>query len=81
MGEGRLKSRVVAWPARANVTDSQQEDTQKEAPPMADVTLAEAVRICDAAIAKTVELGIKITHSVVDSGTNISVPPTEWTAR
>ena len=38
---------------------------------MADVTLAEAVRICDVAIAKTEELGIKITASVVDSGTNL----------
>ena len=38
---------------------------------MADVTLAEAVRICDTAIAKAQELGIKITASVVDSGTNL----------
>ena len=38
---------------------------------MADVTLAEAVRILDAAIAKAQELDIKITASVVDSGTNL----------
>lgn len=38
---------------------------------MADVTLVEAVQIYDAAIAKTEELGIKITASVVDFGTNL----------
>ena len=38
---------------------------------MADVTLAEAVRICDAAIAKAQELNIRIAASVVDSGTNL----------
>ena len=38
---------------------------------MADVTLAEAIRMCESAIAKARELGIKIAVSVVDSGTNL----------
>jgi uncharacterized protein GlcG (DUF336 family) len=38
---------------------------------MADVTLAEAVRICDAALTKAQELNIRIAASVVDSGTNL----------
>ncbi len=37
---------------------------------MANVTLAEAVKMCDAAIVKAEELGIKIAATVVDSGTN-----------
>ncbi len=36
---------------------------------MADVTLEEAKRACDAAVAKAQELGIKVSVSVVDSGT------------
>ena len=36
---------------------------------MADVTLDEAKRACDAAVAKALELRIKISVSVVDSGT------------
>ena len=38
---------------------------------MANVTLAEATRICDSTIAKAEELGIKISVSVVDAGTNL----------
>lgn len=38
---------------------------------MANVTLAEAVKMCDAAIAKAEELGIKIAAAVVDSGMNL----------
>ena len=38
---------------------------------MANVTLAEATKACDAAVAKAEELGIKIAVSVVDSGTNL----------
>ena len=38
---------------------------------MANVTLAEAVKMCDAAIAKAEELGIKIAATVVDSGMNL----------
>ena len=38
---------------------------------MADVTLAEAKKMCDAAIAKAQELGIKVSATVVDSGTNL----------
>ena len=38
---------------------------------MANVSLDEAVRTCDAAIAKARELDIKIAVSVVDSGTNM----------
>ena len=38
---------------------------------MANVTLAEAVKMCNAAIAKAEELGIKIAAAVVDSGTNL----------
>ena len=38
---------------------------------MANVTLAEGVNICEAAIGKAQELGIKIAVSVVDSGTNL----------
>ena len=38
---------------------------------MAHVTLAEGVRICDAALAQARELGIRIAVSVVDSGTNL----------
>ena len=38
---------------------------------MANVTLAEAIEMCDAAIAKAEELGIKIAATVVDSGMNL----------
>jgi uncharacterized protein GlcG (DUF336 family) len=38
---------------------------------MAALTLADAVKICDEAIAKAKELGIKVAVSVVDSGTNL----------
>ena len=38
---------------------------------MANVTLAEAVKMCNAAIAKAEELGIKIAATVVDSGMNL----------
>ena len=38
---------------------------------MANVTLDEAVRVCDAAIARAGEMGIKVAASVVDSGTNL----------
>ena len=38
---------------------------------MPNVTLEEAVKVCDGAIAKAEELGIKIAVSVVDSGTNL----------
>ncbi len=38
---------------------------------MANVTLAEAVKMCDAAIVKAEELGIKIAATVVDSGMNL----------
>ena len=38
---------------------------------MPDVTLAEAVRLCEGAIAKAEEIGIRIAVSVVDSGTNL----------
>jgi uncharacterized protein GlcG (DUF336 family) len=38
---------------------------------MADVTLAEAVRACEGAIARARELGIRVAVSVVDSGTNL----------
>jgi uncharacterized protein GlcG (DUF336 family) len=38
---------------------------------MADVTLAEATRACDVAIARAEDLGIKIAVAVVDSGTNL----------
>ena len=38
---------------------------------MANITLDEAVRICDTTIAKAEELGIKVAASVVDSGTNL----------
>ncbi len=40
---------------------------------MANVTLAEADRVCDAAIAKAEELGIKVAATVVDGGTNLVV--------
>ena len=38
---------------------------------MATVNLEEAIRICDAAIARADEMGIKISVSVVDSGSNL----------
>ena len=38
---------------------------------MATVTLEEAIKICDAAIARAGEMGIKISVSVVDSGSNL----------
>ena len=38
---------------------------------MANVTLEEGVKLCEDAIAKAKELGIKISVSVVDSGTNL----------
>ena len=38
---------------------------------MANVTLAEAIEMCDAAIVKAEELGIKIAATVVDSGMNL----------
>ena len=38
---------------------------------MATVNLEEAIRICDAAIARAEEIGIKISVSVVDSGSNL----------
>ena len=38
---------------------------------MANVTLAEAIQMCEAAVAKAREMGIKIAVSVVDSGTNL----------
>ena len=38
---------------------------------MAGLTLSNAVRICEEAIAKAQGLGIKVAVSVVDSGTNL----------
>ena len=38
---------------------------------MANVSLEEAVKACEASIAKARELGIKVAVSVVDSGTNL----------
>ena len=38
---------------------------------MANITLAEAVKICDAAIEKARSLGVKIAVSVVDPGANL----------
>ena len=38
---------------------------------MANVTLEEANRICDAALAKATEMGVKVSVSVVDAGTNL----------
>jgi glc operon protein GlcG len=38
---------------------------------MANVTLEEALKACDAAISKAQEMGIKVAVSVVDSGTNL----------
>ena len=38
---------------------------------MAELSLAEAVKACEQAVAKSRELGIKIAVSVVDSGTNL----------
>ena len=38
---------------------------------MANVTLEEANRICDAALAKAAEMGVKVSVSAVDSGTNL----------
>ena len=38
---------------------------------MANVTLEEANRICDAALTKAAEMGVKVSVSVVDSGTNL----------
>ena len=38
---------------------------------MANVTLEAASRICDAALAKAAEMGVKVSISVVDSGTNL----------
>ena len=38
---------------------------------MANVTLSEAVKLCEAAITKAEEIGITIAVSVVDSGTNL----------
>jgi uncharacterized protein GlcG (DUF336 family) len=38
---------------------------------VADVTLAEAVKLCEAAVAKAQHLGITIAVSVVDSGTHL----------
>ncbi len=38
---------------------------------MATVNLEEAIKICDAAIARAEEMGIKISVSVVDSGSNL----------
>lgn len=38
---------------------------------MANVSLEEAVKSCEASIAKARELGIKVAVSVVDSGTNL----------
>ena len=38
---------------------------------MANVTLAQATKICDAALAKAQEMGINIAVSVVDSATNL----------
>jgi len=38
---------------------------------MADITLEEAVRVCEGTIARSKELGVKVAVSVVDSGTNL----------
>ena len=38
---------------------------------MADITLAEALHVCEAAIAKAQQTGIKIAVSVVDSATHL----------
>lgn len=38
---------------------------------MEKLTLGEANRICDAAIVKATEIGVKVSISVVDSGTNL----------
>ena len=38
---------------------------------MTNVTLEEANRICDADIVKAAEIGVKVSISVVDSGTNL----------
>ena len=38
---------------------------------MATVTLEEAIRMCDAAVAKAEEIGIRVSVSVVDSGSNL----------
>lgn len=38
---------------------------------MVNVTLEEANRICDAALAKAAEMGVKVSVSVVDAGTNL----------
>ena len=38
---------------------------------MADVTLAESLKLCEATIAKAKAMGIKISVSVLDSGTNL----------
>ena len=38
---------------------------------MADISLDESLKICESAIAKAIEIGIKISVSVVDSGTNL----------
>lgn len=38
---------------------------------MTNVTLEAANRICDAALAKAAEMGVKVSVSVVDSGTNL----------
>ena len=38
---------------------------------MTNIPLTEATKVCDAAIAKASEIGIKIAVSVVDSGTNL----------
>lgn len=43
----------------------------REGEEMANVTLKEAVTVCEAAIARAKELGITIAVSVVDSGTNL----------
>ena len=38
---------------------------------MANIPLSEATKVCDAAIVKAGEIGIKVAVSVVDSGTNL----------
>ena len=38
---------------------------------MANITLEEALKACDAAISKAQEMGIKVAVSAVDSGTNL----------
>ncbi len=38
---------------------------------MANITLEEAVRACEGAVARARELGVKVAVSVVDSGTNL----------